>query len=333
MALENQHADAGVAIAPSLRGNFGLLDLLAPEATLYCVFGYDRMTPGQLFLVQGPGYTLDLRTSHENLELVRNGYQAKVRLAHPSRRTGNLITTIIWDQTRLHLWISDRDGDRDDTCNTPSSFPPYALREWARRQALAPDVIYESSEILYESVLDQLQHLRDKIVDANAINPFWDIQYDGNTIVTRKPKHETDIHPLIRLLLDDLEIQKGLQVIPEYPTGSGSLDFLICGRTSSNQIVKVCVEFKHAHSADLAHGFKVQLPEYMARTATDYGIYCVLDFGSTYPANASKLHIPGLNSDESSLDLFLSLAHVGTGHRYLRSLIIDVSKRVVPSKA
>jgi len=330
---ENQHAEVGVGIAPSLRGDFGLLDLIVPEATLYFVFGYDGMTAGRLFLVQGPGYTLDLHTSHECLELVRNGYQAKVPLAHPSRRTGNLMTTILWGQTRLHLSISDRDGTREDTCNTPPSFPPHALREWARRQALAPNVNYESGEILYEAVLDQLQHLRDKIVDANAINGFWDIEYDGNKIVTRKPKHEPDILPQIRLLFYDLEIQKGLQVIPEYPTGAGSLDFLICGRTSANHVVKVCVEFKLAHAADLAHGFKVQLPEYMAHTATDYGIYCVLDFGSAYPANTSKFHIPGFNSDESSLDLFLSLAHVGTGRRYLRSLIIDVSKRVVPSKA
>jgi len=332
--LQNDnYGDVLVEIAPSLRGHFGVLDLIGPEMMIASVFGYDGLQTGRLFLVQAPGYRLELRISDEWLELVRNEFQVKVPLAHIARRSGNAITAIEFSPNKLHLLIHDREGERNDTRDTPPSFPPHALREWARRQALAPTAHYESGEILCQTVIDQLQHLRDKIVDANAFNGFWDIEYDGNKILARKPKRETDIHPQIWLLLYDLEIQKGLQVIPEHPTGSGLLDFLICGRTSANRVVKVCVEFKLAHAQDLAHGIRVQLPEYMARQATDFGIYCVLAFGPEYPADKSKFKIAGFNCEDAPLDMILSVANVGSGRPYLRSLVIDVSRRAAPSKA
>lgn len=71
---------------------------------------------------------------------------------------------------------------------------------------------------------------------------------------------------------------KNLQVIPEYPIGSGQLNFLISGHTSEGQIVNICLEFKLAHATDLAHGIAQQLPEYMARRATDFGINLFADF-------------------------------------------------------
>ncbi|OGS96067.1 MAG: hypothetical protein A3H31_01180 [Gallionellales bacterium RIFCSPLOWO2_02_FULL_57_47] len=329
---DGQHKEFVIEIAPGMRGVFGLLDLIAPQKTIIMVVRYDNLLPGRVLLVQGPGYRLEFRISSECIELTRNEYKVEVPFAHLSSRTGKFIATMTWEPKILSLSIDDRDGFREDSCKTSPTFPPPAFREWVRRQALIPNVIYESDEILYEAVLDQLQHLRDKIYDINAINGFWNIEYNGNTILSKKPKHEVDIHPQIHLLLLDLEPQKGLQVTPEHLIGSGRLDFLISGRTSANRIVKVCVEFKFAHATDLVHGIKIQLPEYMERKTTAYGIYCVLDFGSDYPAIKSKFDIPMFNNEELSLYDYLSLANVGTSQRYLNSLIIDVSKRAVPSK-
>jgi hypothetical protein len=109
--------------------------------------------------------------------------------------------------------------------------------------------------------LDQLHHLRLKTVDTYSINGFWDVQYEEQKIVCRKPKREADIHPLIQMLLYDRDVLKALEVTPEYPTGGGRLDFLVSGRTTTGEIVRVCVEFKLAHASDLAHGLKTQLPQ------------------------------------------------------------------------
>ncbi len=192
---DDQPREIVVELAPALRGRLGMLDLIGPAATAHVVCDYDGLTPGRLFLVQGPNYHLECRVRDDCLELVRNGKQAEVPLAHLSSRTGSFITTILWSPEKLLLTINDQEGKREDSCSTSPSFPPHAIREWARRQALTPNVKYESEQILYEEVLNQLQHLRDRIVDANAINGFWNITYDGNKIVSRKPKHETEIHP------------------------------------------------------------------------------------------------------------------------------------------
>ncbi|MGB6065482.1 MAG: hypothetical protein WBG50_11780, partial [Desulfomonilaceae bacterium] len=204
-----------------------------------------------------------------------------------------------WSLTRLGLTIIDNSGRREALADTPSTFPPHILREWAKRQALTQVVRYANPLELYEAVLDQLQQLRDKILDTDAINGFWNIHYQGNRIISRTPKHEPDIHPQIRLLLYDLDIQKGLQVTPEYAAGAGRLDFLLSGQTHTGQIINVCLEFKLAHAADLAHGILEQLPEYMARRSTDFGIYCVLDFGQEYRFDPNQFEIPNFDSSST----------------------------------
>jgi hypothetical protein len=186
--------------------------------------------------------------------------------------------------------------------------------------------------VVYETAFDQLQQLQRKIIDTNAINGFWDLQYSGNTIVSRKPKRETDIHPQIRLLLYDFELLKNMQVVPEYPIGSGRLDFLISGHAANVGNVNVCLEFKLAHATDLAHGIQKQPPEYMARRATDFGIFYVLSFGEDYPANTSQFELPPIQTANHNLDSILPIAASHTGLPYLTGLILDLSMRPTPSK-
>jgi hypothetical protein len=57
---------------------------------------------------------------------------------------------------------------------------------------------------------------------------------------------------------------------------------ILQGRINKTDLIgpeNVCLEFKVAHAPDLAHGIEKQLPEYMARRATDFGVFGVLSFG------------------------------------------------------
>ena len=123
-----------------------------------------------------------------------------------------------------------------------------------------------------------------------------------------------------------------MQVVPEYSIGSGRLDFMISGHAAGVGIVNVCVEFKLAHAIDLAHGIQKQLPEYMARRTTDFGIFCVLSFGKEYPANTSQFELPSIETANHDLDVILQIAASHTGLPYLRGLILDFSMRPSPSK-
>lgn len=333
LATMADNQNVSIRVAPILQGRLSKIDVIGPEAHMLHVINYENLSKGRFFLVTTNSYCLELVMTDDTVVLTRNNIHVITKLAPNGSRVGYFLLEVLWTPTKLGVTINDKSGKRENSVVTPTTFPPHILQEWARREALFPTVTYESPTALFEAVLDQLQQLRNKIVNTNAINGFWNIGYEGNTIVFREPKRETDIHPQIRLLLYDIELIKSLQIVPEYPIGTGELDFLITGRITEGQIVNVCLEFKLAHATDLAHGIQKQLPEYMVRRQTDFGIYCVLSFGEEYPANTRKFEIQGFNSENPALDFILPIAASHTGLPYLRSIIFDLSRRTVPSKA
>lgn len=323
--------NVAIFITPAVQGRLGKIELISPEKECFMVLGYPGMSPGTIFSVQAEGYFLLLHISDTHAELTRNNFLVNVPLAKIDR-THVFILNVAWGTELLRIGVSDREGHREQEIKTPICFPPNSLKDWARRESLIPTVFYETAFDFFETVFAQFQQLNEKIKDTNAINGFWNIQYNGSKIVSRKPKRETDIHPQIRLLLYDIEILKNIQIIPEYPIGSGQLDFLITGSTSDGKTISVCVEFKLAHSSDIAHGIQMQLPEYMNRRGTDFGIYGVLDFGEEYKPDTSKFVIENFKSESNSLDFILPIAASKTGRAFLKTIIFELSKRPSPSK-
>jgi hypothetical protein len=123
-----------------------------------------------------------------------------------------------------------------------------------------------------------LAELELKIENMHNKNIFWDIIYDGQKIIRRKPKKEIDLHPIILSLLSDQMFISSISIYPELQTGVGKLDFLFVGYVKNKGISKICAEFKHLHANDLEHGLAVQLPTYMNNQKIEHGTYCILDF-------------------------------------------------------
>jgi hypothetical protein len=320
-----------IDIAPLAQGHLGRLDAISLERECFIVFNYVGMSPSIIFSVQTEDYFLLLHITDSHAELVRNNYRINVPLAKYDR-SHVFVLNVLWTPELLRIAVIDREGQRKAEIKTPTCFPPNSLKDWARRESLIPTVFYETPRHFFEIVFAQFQQLKEKIIDTNAINGFWDIQYNGSKIISRKPKRETDIHPQIRLLLHDIEILKNIQVIPEYPIGSGQLDFLVTGTTTNGKTVSVCVEFKLAHSPDIAHGIQVQLPEYMNRQSTDFGIYGVLNFGEEYKSDTSKFVFKNFKSESNDLEFILPIAASETGRNFLKTIIFELSKRIPPSK-
>lgn len=322
-----------VSIADGLRPKTGILNAIRATCTIYLVANYEDIKgPGSLVFVRSPGYILSLQIESDRVCLIKNNYFVAVDFCRKAKRHGQLSISISWSPTRLAVQLGDGDGYRGNETLTPPLFPPNLLKEWARRNALAPQQTYASAHAFFEEVVLQLQTLATKIIDTDAIDGFWDTIRDGNKIISRNPKHETEIHPQIRLLLEDLEIQRCWTISPEHPTGSGFLDFLITGKLADGRNAHICVEFKRAHASDLAHGLFTQLPEYMDRKRTDYGVYCVVDFGDAYPAAVSSLNVPGFDMPNTPLGLALPIAANNVGRPFLLTLIFDVSRKSPPSK-
>lgn len=268
----------------------------------------------------------------QDVVLLRNDTMIIVPLAEPRNRGQHFLLNFGWEPTTLHLNITDAEGPRGHSATTSAAFPPHSLRQWARRKALIPTVVYDSERHLFEAVMDQLYLLQRSLKDTNGINGFWDLQYAGKKITKGSPKRETDVHPTIRLLFDNLEIIKNFQIIPEYPTGNGRLDFLITAPLKDGATGKVCVEFKNAHSNDLATGLMVQLPEYMDTTRTDSAIYAVLDYHAPHNFKSEAFKIENFPGKIDSLEMALNIGASETGRKFIRYIILPVGPTVPPSK-
>lgn len=332
----NNKDEFSIAISPMFK-ELTKFDVLTAEWFFCGVIGVLPETRGLLFGCYAPEYFIECRTNENYFELVRNGYSVRAPIPTGAKEIKALLT-IWWNPDTINISIESSQGKFEDECNTPIVFPPSSLREWARRQLIIPQVEYSSAEEVYKKVIEYFQYLDEKITAINAVNSFWDIQYDGLKVISKSPKREPDIHPTIRLLLDDIEIKHGIQVTPEFRTGAGSLDFLLSARGKTHtQFFHVCLEVKQAHSPGLASGLMEQLPKYMATRNTDYGIYCVLDFGGEYTYQKSKFYFisEGLSEtidlSEMPLEVVLLMATNETGKR-IRTVLLNFSQQTPPSK-
>src|SRR5262249_40638684 len=155
-------SDCMVSLAPVLEGGVTKVQLIQPECMFAVPFRCEGLAVGSLFNVMALGFTLDLRMESDRVVLRRNTFTVELPFASPVNRTGATLLAK-WSPTEVSLLLEDKEGKRNDRATTPNTFPPHALVEWARREALLPLVSYQSPKLLYQNVLEQLQLLRDRI--------------------------------------------------------------------------------------------------------------------------------------------------------------------------
>lgn len=119
-----------------------------------------------------------------------------------------------------------------------------------------------------------------------------------------------------------------IEIVPEYQTGVGNLDFMFVGIVKDRGIVKLCAEFKPAHSTDVFRGLEIQLPTYMRNKEVQYGAYCILGFKGQWFENPR---------DKSLDDLFheLQIARIRQQtpeSKNIRVFMYDLSKPESASK-
>jgi hypothetical protein len=238
----------------------------------------DLQGGGMLFKVLDDGFVFVLSVQNTALVLQRNQTVSVLTTAELPWALDRLIVTIMWTIDELYLRCGSADSFREARVPTTPVAAPQALVKWARQQSLLPTIEYRSEEDFRQRVYTSLASVQQKISEVGAHNPFWDLQYDGSTIVSRRPKKETDIHPTIHCLLSDQMLMASIEVVPEFQTGIGNLDFMFLGTVAGKGIARLCAEFKPAHSKDVFHGLEVQLPAYMQNSGVRFGAYCVLGF-------------------------------------------------------
>ena len=209
----------------------------------------------------------------------RGRHTLQVPLAHDQDYP--VLLSVVWDEKLLVVRCGDGAGTRHAEVKETLQPVPAKLMRWARAKDILPRVEpFTSRSHVLREVKAILERLASKFEEAGGIwQVFWEKNDDGDLV----PKDEPKLTEILHVLLVDLEVTKNLQIEPERKSGEGRIDFLFIGRLESGELVEVCVEFKKAHSADLMHGFTVQLPAYMRNRNTEFGIYATLHFGGGYP--------------------------------------------------
>lgn len=125
-----------------------------------------------------------------------------------------------------------------------------------------PHCIEEMQKVV-ENICRQFK----KLVEDNGL---WRLLYDENC-----PKHESAAQLLFFGIADAYCIANNIDLSREVHNGHGPVDF----KLSKGAKQKILIEIKLTSNPQLMHGFKKQLPLYMAQENTEKAIYLVIDNG------------------------------------------------------
>ena len=279
-----------IYIAPDLKGFVTPSDLLVSHGMIVFNSHWQSkhlLKDNIIFRIISDGFIFELKTENGEMQLRRNEVGVVIDLKLLPTELDQVRVDAYWsiDKIRVSCGEIDKNGPHGlgkhgiySEIETSPAPVPSNLVTWARKQSLIPLETYNTEEEFRARVYAGLGSIQEKIDKAGAAISFWDVEYKGRKILKRTPKREPDIHPIINCLLSDQMLLANIEVIPEYKTGVGNLDFLFIGPLKENGTAKLAVEFKRAHADDLEHGLEIQLPNYMRNIGTNYGAYCVLSF-------------------------------------------------------
>lgn len=304
------------------------------------------------FLVQTEEYLLVFGRKGNEYFFRRNNIYVKLSIPSPKQISAETMSmAIVWGLDEIgitgYLASHEKKGLKPkweaksrDWKQTAPTVPPNSLYIWARKQLLISEKTYVNPGQVFNVVINALRGLNEEISRTNDLAGFWDEQRKGKKVIGLIPKREPVITKHIESQLRDITLQKNIDIMREIELGNSKLDLLFSAPLTDGTPAKVCVEVKKAHATDLAHGLLTQLPEYMRKAGTDYGIYCVLDFGTDYQHQINPfrelLHNPNFESNielyRSNLGALLNMASSGLPFQNLVPIIIDVSVKPSASK-
>lgn len=90
------------------------------------------------------------------------------------------------------------------------------------------------------------------------------------------PKKEPEVQPYLLNVIEPLCQLKGINVSREPNSAEGNIDMFFSYTTVQGKLLKICVEVKNAHHANIVEGVKTQLMTYLISQNTRSGIYLVL---------------------------------------------------------
>lgn len=204
--------------------------------------------------------------------------------------TGCSAVAIQWDIESIGCGVKCPNSDKDinyhiRSVRTPLTTPSREIVQLLRKNNLLDNESYRSINDLFMTVIDCLSLCESEIRRYGAERLFW--KKDGGKYF---PIREPDITTGVAPFLSSYGATRNFDVVCESVVGSGRIDFYITAPVVDLGIGKIAIEAKKADSNDLTDGLSKQLPEYMERLKTSFGIllvYWMKSFDYLYPSAGS----------------------------------------------
>lgn len=308
-------------IFEGLSKSISFTDFCEPAGTMeFKVYDGFLLNDIKLFSFEYNSFKLEAKIRDGMVFVFRNGlYQHSERITD---KTGCSFVAIQWDIGSIGCGVvgPSVSGDMNShmrSIRTPLTYPPSDIVQILRKNNLLSNEMYESINDLYITILDCLHFCEKDVRRYGAEDMFWN--KSGDNMV---PKREPDITAGIAPFLSIYGFMKNFDVICESIAGGGFLDFYICGQIKNIGIGRIAIEAKKADSSDLIHGISSQLPEYMKRLNTDYGIYLVYwmkSYDYPYP------------NEDNYAALEAEKLHPVRREKQIRSICFNLSRQKSPS--
>ncbi|MBU1012452.1 MAG: hypothetical protein KKG99_05560 [Bacteroidetes bacterium] len=201
---------------------------------------------------------------------------------------------------------------------TPITILPSEIVNILRTENLLNNSRYENMDIFFGTVIDSIHCCNLDIRRHGTERLLWK-KSSSNQV---KPVDEPDISRFVASFLSVYGVMKNFDVTCESIAGLGSMDFYIVAPVG-DKIGRIAIEAKKAESDDLINGFTKQLPNYMQRIGTSYGIYLIYWLKSPdypYPKKYNKY-----------VYLEIEELHPISRPETIRTLGLDLSKEANPS--
>jgi len=150
---------------------------------------------GVMFQVVDDRFVFALSIHNSALVLQRNEAVSVLTTDKLPSGLERVRVTVLWKHDELYMRCGTAETYREASVPTEPAAPPPSLVRWARQENLLPVIEYSSEEKFRQRVYACLSSIQDKVNEAGAFNPFWDVKYAGQAIESRTPKREMDIHP------------------------------------------------------------------------------------------------------------------------------------------
>jgi hypothetical protein len=274
-----------------------------------------------LIQIAYPGYELEVKLSDGMVFIRRNqDYQ------HSEQYKGNerCHVAVQWDSDSIACGVmpeSSTEGSMNQhmrAVRTPFTLPPLEFVRMLRTENLLFNAAYRNVDDLFVTVLDCL-HLCEQDIRRHGCERFA----FGKNGDRSRPLDEPEISRFVAGYLSSHGAARNFEVTCEPIAGSGNIDFYVLAPIHNAGLGKVAIEAKKAESPHLVRGFEVQLPQYMRRIGTTYGVYL------TYWLRSDAYPYP---EQHSYPQLEIEKLHPVRRPPTVRTIGLDLSYGATPSK-